>query len=432
LGRGAWVLVVLFLAASTGAKASSVPVVLAALAFTAAGLLLTRRLTWTVPLLVLLALAAQLFATAVLFAFANHGVAVDPFYSLRVYTAAAEEHSPAALWAGTVLAFLLSLQLRLAGIPALLWRRRLRLERAQLFLLGGALAGPAIHLMLRHPGNSNQYFTRAGFAFGVLLSAWGFVEVADRAALSRRGRVALGVAAAGFAALLTAVQLGYPVAPAVGPRFDRLLPLLRWAGALTLLALLLGALWWLLARRWRSLAGRGGLVLLTGVLVAGAPGLVLDVAAARAQPNGGAYALASMPASLVEGARWVHRHSAPGDVLATNAHCRQVLRDGRCDARLFWLSGYAQRSVLVEGWAFAPRMVGLPGGVAAPFWDQDLLRRNDAAFTAPTAAGLAELRDRYAVRWLVVDRQVAPEAPALASLADLRFANSRVAVYRLR
>ncbi|MBM0236805.1 hypothetical protein JNW88_05945 [Micromonospora sp. ATA32] len=43
LGRGAWVLAALFLAASTGAKASSVPVVLAALAFTGAVLLAVHR-----------------------------------------------------------------------------------------------------------------------------------------------------------------------------------------------------------------------------------------------------------------------------------------------------------------------------------------------------------------------------------------------------
>jgi hypothetical protein len=77
-------------------------------------------------------------------------------------------------------------------------------------------------------------------------------------------------------------------------------------------------------------------------------------------------------------------------------------------------------------------MVGLPGGAYAPFWDPARLRANDAAFTAPTAAGLAELRDRYAVRWLVLDREVGTEPPALADLADLRFRNDRVSVYRLR
>ncbi|MFC0002895.1 hypothetical protein [Micromonospora siamensis] len=435
LGRGAWVLVVVFLAASTGAKASSLPVLLAALVFTAAVLLVFRRRLPRALLPVAAAtLAAQLFATAVLFAFESHGVTVDPFSGLRPYVGAAPGRSLLAtvvIWAAVLVAFLLSLQLRLAGVVALLRRRRYRLEPVPLLLLGGALAGPAIYLLVGHPGSSNQYFTRSGFAFGVLLSAWGYAELLDRAALSRRGAVLLGLGAAGFAAVLTAVQLRHPATATGRPAYEPVLPLLWWAGALLVAVLLVALCWPALTGRWPGLAGRGELLLITAVLVAGAPGLVTDAAAGRRYPNGGAYAVVPMPASRVEAARWVRAHSDPADVVATNVHCRQVV-DGWCDARSFWLSAYAERSVLVEGWAFAPRMVGLPGGPYAPFWDAERLRANDAAFTAPTAAGLADLRDRWRVRWLVVDRTVAVESPELARLADLRFHTDRTAVYRLR
>lgn len=427
LGRGAWVLAGLFLAASTGAKASSVPVALAALALTAGVLLVTRR---RVPRAVLgalgLTLAAQLFATAVLFRFESHGVTVDPFSGLRPYVG---PHG-AGLWLAVTVAFLLNLQLRLAGMVALLGLRRGRLEPVQVLLLGGALAGPAIYLLVGHPGSSNQYFVRAGFAFGVILSAWGYAELLDRAALPARGRALLAAGAAGFALLLTTVQLRHPAAVPPGVTYGPVLPLLRWAVALAVAATVLGLLWPALAGRWPALARRGAVVLLTGVLVAGAPGLVLDAAAGRRYPNGGAYAVVPMPASRVEAARWVRAHSAPDDVLATNVHCR-VVTDGWCDARSFWLSGYAERAVLVEGWAFAPRMVGLPGGAYAPFWDTERLRLNDAAFTAPTAAGLAELRDRYGVRWLVLDRTVTAEPPTLPTLATLRFRNTRISVFHL-
>ncbi|MFG1952648.1 hypothetical protein [Micromonospora sp. NPDC048830] len=433
LGPGRWALAALFLAASTGAKASSVPVVLAALAFTAAvGLLARRRPPRAVLAAAGLALAAQLFATAVLFAFESHGVTVDPFSGLRPYVGTGHPAGVTALlWAAVFGAFLLNLQLRLAGALALLRLRRWRLEPVQVFLLGGALAGPAIYLLVGHPGSSNQYFTRAGFAFGVILSAWGWAELLDRAALGVRGRALLAAGAAGFAVLLTAVQLRHPAPAPAGPAYAAVLPLLTWAMALLAVAVLVALGWPALVGRWPGLAGRGGAVLLTAALVAGAPGLVLDAAAAHRYPNGGAYPVERMPASRVAAARWVHDHSEPGDVVATNAHCRAVVR-GWCDARSFWLSGYAERAVLVEGWAFAPRMVGLPGGPYAPFWDAGRLRANDEAFTAPTAAGLAHLRDSYGVRWLVVDRQVGRESEALATLADLRYTNARMAVYRLR
>jgi hypothetical protein len=169
------------------------------------------------------------------------------------------------------------------------------------------------------------------------------------------------------------------------------------------------------------------LVALTAVLLIGAPGLVMDMRAAQRFPNGGAYATVPLPKSRVDAARWVRDHSAPGDVLATNAHCLGGGVTGYCDPRSFWLSAYAERRVLVEGWAFAPR-VSETGDWR--FWDPDLLRRNDAALTAPTAAGLAWLRSR-GVRWLVVDRSVGRESPALGSAASLRYEAGGLAVYAL-
>jgi hypothetical protein len=204
----------------------------------------------------------------------------------------------------------------------------------------------------------------------------------------------------------------------------------RWAAWLAVLGVAAALLWWLAAGSLPALRGRGAAVALTLVLLAGAPGLVMEARAAAAHPNGGAWAVVPMPASRVEAARWVHDHSEPSDVVATNVHCLSRAGD-RCDARSFWLSAYAQRSVLVEGWTFAPRMVGVPGGVYAPFWDPARLARNDAAFTAPTAAGLRSLRAEYGVRWLVVDRSVAAESPRLADLAAPRFDNGRLAVYEI-
>ena len=148
----------------------------------------------------------------------------------------------------------------------------------------------------------------------------------------------------------------------------------------------------------------------------------------RRVPNGGPYPSVPLPKSRVDAARWVRDHSSPDDILATNAHCLSGDLNG-CDSRSFWLSAYAERSVLIEGWGFAPRQaaVGL-----TPFWDSSLLALNETAFTAPTPAILDELRDRHGVRWLVVDRAVGRESGSLARLADPVYDDGRIAVFRVR
>jgi hypothetical protein len=259
----------------------------------------------------------------------------------------------------------------------------------------------------------------------VLLSAWGYAMVFDRARLPAAGRLALGAGTAVAVVALVAVQLRYAGPP---PDGEPLEPILRWGAVLAAIGAVAGLAWWLAGARWPALRGRGAVVALTGVLVAGAPGLVMDEYKSVQTPNGGAYVNVDMPKSRVDGARWVRDHSRPTDVLATNSHCLGSVADV-CDSRTFWLSAYSERAVLVEGWAFAPRLAteGL-----APFWNPDLLAFNDAAFRAPTADLLRALRSRYGVRFLVVDREDGQEAAELQRLADRRYDNGRVAVYELR
>ncbi|AVT39564.1 hypothetical protein [Plantactinospora sp. BB1] len=431
IGRGAFVLAPLLMLASSGAKASSLPVVGLALAFTAVALLVaTRRIPWAVVGAGLATAAAQLFATAVLYRFKAYGIEVDPLASsLEPYWTPPPEGWPAPLAVlAVVVAFAVNMQLRVVGIGPLLWLRRGRLEPVQWFLLGGALAGPLLYLLLRQPGGANQYFTRAGFTFAVVLSAWGYLMVADRARLTRRSGTVLGLCALALAVALVALQFRY-AGPAAGETmFDWLRPLLWWSAGLAVLAVIAVGIWLPASLGIAALHKRGAIALLTAVLVVGAPGLLMDMRKSERSPNGGAYANISLPKSRVDAARWARDHSEPGDVLATNVHCLAVV-NGWCDARSFWLSAYAERRVLVEGWGFAPRVAS--SGAYTPFWDQELLRRNDAAFTEPTEAGLRELRDRHAVRWLVVDRTVGVESPELGRLARLRYENDRMAVYQL-
>ncbi|MEV0716256.1 hypothetical protein [Asanoa sp. NPDC050611] len=431
LGPGGFVLAGLFLVASSGAKASSLPVVGVALLVTfVVVLLVRRRIPWTLLILGVLTGAAQLFALAVLFRFQSYGVTPEPMWSFERFWSPPDGPR----WLAVLpvwFAFLVNMQLRTVGIVPLLWLRRGRLDPSQVFLLAGGIGGPLIYLMVKQPGDGNQYFARAGFTFAVLLSAWGYAMVYDRAKLSRAGRVFLAVEALALGLVLVVAQfrLAGPAEASVPPRpIDPLLPLLQWALALAAIFLVVTAIWPALSRGLPALRGRGGIVALTAILVVGMPGLIMDMRKSERFSNGGAYATVPLPKSRVDAARWLRDHSKPSDVVATNAHCINAPTDGYCDPRSFWLSAYSERRVLVEGWAFAPR-VSAAG--SWDFWEPELLARNDAAFTAPTAASLADLRADDGVRWLVADRQVAAESPELQILARLRYSNERVFVYEL-
>ncbi|MFB6891240.1 hypothetical protein ACFCX4_18260 [Kitasatospora sp. NPDC056327] len=444
LGRGAYVLAALFALASSAAKASSLPVTLAGLAF--AGLMVligTRRIPWTVVRFGAIVAGAQVFATAVLFRFESYGLEVVPFGNIQKYWADPEQSRTAVtqgvIVGATLIAFLLNHQLRMVGMIPLFWRRRFRLEPVQWFLLGGAIAGPAAYLAVN--GFNSSYFTLAGLSFGVLLSAWGYAEVFERAALPARGRAALAVGTLAFVLLLGLGLYHYAddwalfALEAVGDgkgtaSYTALVPALAAAAALAGIAAVGGLLWWAAGRVLPALRRRGGLVLLTAALAAGAPSLLLDVQQSREMPWDGAWPL---PATQVEAARWVRANSDPGDVLVTNTHCRSDTDyadpSAPCwNSLSFYLSAYSERSVLVEGWAYSPRLMSEKSGT---FWDQPLLALNDAAVYAPTAEVLGRLRDDHDVRYVVVNRKTGPESPALKTLARQVFDNGRMAVYEL-
>jgi hypothetical protein len=106
-----------------------------------------------------------------------------------------------------------------------------------------------------------------------------------------------------------------------------------------------------------------------------------------------------------------------------------------CDARHFWVSGAAERRVLVEGWAYTERAISIGMRTATnprrvPFWDPELLALNDEAFASPSPETLTRLRDEHGVRWLLASL-VKADGEALRRLAPLRFQAGRYAVYEL-
>jgi hypothetical protein len=441
LGPGAWVLLSLLALASVGSKATSVPVAAGALGFLAAiQLLRRRRIAWPVLAALGITIGAQLIGNAVLFAFETHGMVVHPFWGPDRYV---DPDGGVLAVGGVAVAFVANMLLRLAGIPVLAGLRRRRLGDAEWLLIGGALAGIVAYLTFKHPGDANQYFVRAGWMFGVIASAWGAVLLFDRARLTGSSRSAVSarrllvVTGVIYCATMIGLELVFAEPVTGRDRFAPLEPIVSWFIAVLALAAIGAFFWYLAGRLSPEVRGRGPAALLGVVLLAGAPGLVMESKIAVRFPNGGGYAPVVVPATRVDAARWLRDHSSPADVVATNAHCLYVVR-GYCDSRSFWISAYSERRVLVEGWIFAPRAAELaaasPLGVYTPFWDQPLQKLNDTAFRAPTADVLRQLHDEHGVRWLVADRSspAGRESAALATLADKVFENERVTIYALR
>lgn len=368
--RGGWALLALLLAGVAGAKATFLPILVAALLLVAAvGRLRERRPPRGALTALGLAMAVTLAAQVVLYAGSTTGLAVEPLATLRGTAGVFGVSLPGALlvaiaawtacWAGWL--GLLADRARLADPPVLL-------------CLGLGLAGLCAMLATWQPGGSQGYFLQSARPYLCVAAVAGLAVLLrrpDGAPVRRRRRLA--------AYALTALMA---------------------AGAIVAVPLL----------------GRPfGLAVRDGVRVY--PRAV----------NG------QLPQGGVEAARWLRDHSDPGDLVATNVHCRRTSTG--CDNRSFWVAAYAERRVYVQGWGYAPRTyveaerTGIHYG-RVPFWDAELLARNDAAFHAPSAATLGALRGA-GVRWLLVDRRFEADLAALDALAPPVFTAADARVYAL-
>jgi hypothetical protein len=444
-GRSGWSLIGLFVLASTGGKSSSIAVLLGGVALVCGVELLRRRIYWPAVAAGAVLVAGQLFASIVLLHGAAYGTTIGPLHlitSLPFAEAALASERPAwqdALIAGgAVVVWAVVLLARLAGIPALLRRSPGPVE---LFLLGGFAAGLCAALLLDHPGGSEAYFLKTAWPLGALASAWGFVELVERRPVPRWLGWALGggLTATTAVLVLLAPRLWPPVrATGAASVLAAARPLLALAAA----ALLATASWWVARAVRPQLRGAGPVVAVASVLAAGAANLPIEAQPAVEGVFSGRLPAASpigVSPSMASAARWLRDHSGPDDIVATNAHCvdrsATGLVGGACNSLAFWVTGFAERRALVESWGYTTLAHDTqpPPGLRfteQPFPDQALLRTNDAAFTDPTREGLAALRDRHHVRWLIADRR-AGASPKLADLATLRFRGADAEVYEL-
>lgn len=443
-----WGALAVLLFVLAGSKSTFLPTVLAGLLGTlAAGVVLRRRLPRNVLVLTALAIGAFLLAQRVFYGAGTRSLFWSPLAVSRDYALghpgllSASGQVPQAVLLIIAASFVLAHVAAGAGAVGLLrhggWR-----DPVPHFLVITYAAAIGAALLLDHPGKAQMYFLFAGTLTLVLASGLGLARLAPLGT-SRLSWYAAGVAAAagcGIALLVGALTTAAPArvaahAPVAEAVRTLVVPQVIAAG----LVAAVGLAAWLVGQR-RNLQVSTTLVLVSLVLGMGLARGVADlqqlVTGATPAPVASTAQPMIAPGGL-QAARWLRDHSSPGDLVATNAHCTKG-PGPRCERRNFWIAGYTERHVLVEGWAYvAPETVGMPSNPVTnsqrpPFWDAQRLADNDRAFRHPSRAALHKLHATYGVDWLFVDLRYPARLTRLEQHARLVFQDGRYAVLQVR
>ncbi|GAA2619417.1 hypothetical protein [Paractinoplanes durhamensis] len=442
-GRGlgwAWLLVFPLALACAGAKSSALPPVVFGL-IVATGTTLGRRERRRPALTMLgLTLAAMLVGT---FLFAGGGagtLSLQPFAVLLGFVPYRQTLGAADVNDGTlrlpdgvahlsaggflflaalVLWWLLVQAPRLAGLVTLAGARNRR-DPAVWLLAGLTVAGVGGMWLLWHPSLSQTYFYLGMIPFATVLTVR---LLADR---QPGQRLLLGGLAAGFLATGIAARLPFAGVRGMAAWAWQL----YWPAAFVLAVIVLLSV--LVIRR------RGLPIVLTAALLGGSVGVFAERAAEadwKALRDQGRHTsrLLILQDEMVA-AQWVDRHAGPDDVVATNVHCWPPGGPAAgCDSRAFWVAALTGRRTLIESWGYTDAAVAADGDGGLRYYRQpppDPARYalNQRVFELGAAADLAELRDRYHVRWLLADVRSGPVGLAAAPV----FTAGPVTIYELR
>jgi hypothetical protein len=414
----------------SGAKSTYLPLLVAGLALL---LVFGRGLRRRSACLLGIALAVLAFAQFVVYGGKTQGTAVEPGGSaVRLlrdsFVPPGQEVDLGALPLVVSLALLIGWAAAFAGAAGLC-RAGDACPRPVLILCAGiGLAGAGAALLLSHPSMSQYYFLRAAWPLVAVVAAAGLFAALREVPARWRPVVVVAAAPAG-----TAVAM---LVSGGGTRPPDLLTLgtagFGWAllGPPVIAAACVAAAA-LVLRRFT-----GGLAVLlfavTGLCTTGTAVSLVQAGARGPAP----VTVREIPKGGMRAARWLRAHSSPDDVVATNGHCRGN-RWKRCENRHFWVSGYSERRMLVEGWAYAATNIGQVVDsldrkyVRFPFWDGKRLAANDAVFRQPSHAAVKHLVETYGVRWLFVDERDRRLAPGIGEFAALRYRSGRCAVYQI-
>ncbi|WP_432886229.1 hypothetical protein ACQPYH_03130 [Kribbella sp. CA-245084] len=298
-------------------------------------------------------------------------------------------------------------------VGALLIKRRVARDPMVVFLLAGFVAAVLGASLLADRGETPLFFVRTGFMFGVLLATWGL------GSLERRQYWMAAVALAIGAAAIYWGRYRSDTSCTASNCFGQGLVV-----ALVIAAIGIGVFGLVLRgsrRTWAVIA----VAVLVGTTVSP------TVASVRKFASPPLTSYASIAPGGIEAARFIRRNSGSDDRIATNVHCHQA-RASHCQTGSYWIAGYAERRVLVEGWSYQTRVDDTyPAGVQGPYSDQEQLQINDEVFSNPTRQLIETLRTKYDVQWLLLDARVSAPPKNLDKLTELRFQLGTVRVYQI-
>jgi hypothetical protein len=408
-------------------KATALPVYAAGLA--AGWLYLTlraRRLNLRAPVLGLMVAATYTLNFLFVLRGGRQGMTVDPGGTFRsILRPMLTGVDPAVGPTGSAL-LIVSVALLIGwlmpAVGALLIRRELPRDPMAVMLFSGLIAASAAVGILYHFSQAQIFFARSGFIYGVLVAAWGLSSLERKQYYAVAPALLLGAAAIYFGRAQTDTR--FRDCKDTGC-LDRILaePLVAAAIVAAVGIVVIGLLARGSPRTWAAIAVAAAIGMTVSPTIA-------SLGSGIRQPRTAYDTIA--PGGL-EAARFIRAHSEPDELIATNIHC---LAPGasKCHSGSFWIPGYAERRVLVEGWGYTAKANDVSSSYAAAygaFWDQEKLQLNDAALDHPTAANLEVLRTKYGVSWVLYDERLNPAPARLERLADLRFRSGTVRVYEL-
>ena len=445
---GVWILFVLSVAGVMAAKATMVPLLLAAVVAACASWLLFRGKLHLPSLLALLIVAGGLaFAQFVIFGGATQGTTIRPFEAVhRMLPFWGFSVEPGTSWyvAATAAGATVDVYgylLLAAGLFA--FGRRLLVNPGVAALFAVTIAGLGAAMAFVQHGNSERYFPRSAAALMIPLAVWGIALGIRR---SKPLRVKLTMALAFALGPVLALLIGWqtypkPVPTGSAQNWQALGYVLGPIVAAVALAVGLGLLISRLTRRIGVTVSAAGLALIVMMGMGTLPTYRVVARNVQAiQANGLDHVITrvgptDLPWRGEEAARFLRDNSSPDDVIATNAHCRIPERI-RCDARAFWLSGWSERRVLLEGWAYTVRANladERDGALYGDFWDPELQARNDGIFLDPNPNAAAILKDRYGVDLLFVDKRFGEvDEEKMSRIATRIYDLGEAQIWRLR